>query len=99
VRVPTEDRPMDHYTGWAKRLLRTTAKRIVVEGDLEGLAALDEMKRDIEALMGDTVRELRAEYGYPWSAIGDALGMALQNAQTRFGDKTPNPLVDTETNP
>lgn len=72
------------YIDFARRVIVAAGRR-VGDGDLENLAALDGLRDVLDEAIAGAVAGLRAEpHAYPWSAIGDELGVKRQAAMQRF---------------
>lgn len=76
-----------------RRMLRSTAMRIVDEGDLDHFVELAGLKAEIDEQIDYVVRALRSEpHCFSWTEIGDQFGISRQAAQKRWGHlDTVNP--------
>ena len=76
------------YRAFARRMIRAYGRR-VADGDIDALGDLQALRDEIDAAMVVAVEGLRSEkWNYSWAQIGDALGVARQAAQKRFGHVT-----------
>lgn len=73
----------DDYARFARRIVLTYGGRIAA-GDIEGLAELAALSRDMDAAMTVAVTGLRAT-GFSWTDIAGRLGVTRQAAHQRFG--------------
>jgi hypothetical protein len=88
------------YAAFAARVIRGYARRIA-DGDVDGLAELVELTRELDAATGRAVDGLRA-CGYSWTEIATRMGTTRQAAQQRWGTKarakrTKPPAADEPT--
>lgn len=67
----------------ASRMTRALGKRAALDV-AQGLPALAQLRDDVDAALADAVTTARAEHGYSWTQVGDALGIRRQTAQQRF---------------
>lgn len=75
----------DDYVLFARRILNGLGRR-VASGDVENVAALAELSRDVDRVLADAVAGLRAA-GYSWAEIAARLGVTRQAAQQRWGHR------------
>jgi hypothetical protein len=71
------------YAAFATRVIRGHARRIA-DGDIDGLADLLRLFRELEATTQQAVTGLRG-FGYSWADIAARLGTTRQAAQQRWG--------------
>ena len=71
------------YAAFATRVIRGHARRIA-DGDIDGLADLLRLSRELDAATQHAVNELRG-FGYSWTDIAARLGTTRQAAQQRWG--------------
>lgn len=71
------------YIDFARRVIRGAGRRVADADEFE-LAALVELRRDLEYAIGEAIAGQRA-YGRSWQHIGDALGISRQAAHERYG--------------
>jgi hypothetical protein len=84
--TPKRPRPVtenSEYAAFAQRVLRAYSRRIAV-GDVESLAHMIALARDIDDAIALAVSGLRAA-GYSWAEIGSRLGITRQAAHQRWG--------------
>ena len=77
----------DEYHAFARRILRAYSRRVST-GDVEALALLVELGREVETAIRNAVTGLR-DFGYSWAEIGARLGISKQAAQQRWGGDRP----------
>ena len=70
---------------FAERIIIAASHKISAEWDLDSLRALARLRSSVDDATKDVVLRLRAEGGYSWADIGEALGTTRQAAQQRFG--------------
>ena len=75
------------YAAFAARVIRGHARRIA-DGDIDGLADLLHLARELDAATQHAVEGLRA-FGYSWGEIAARLGTTRQAAQQRWGHSQP----------
>jgi hypothetical protein len=73
----------DEYAAFARRILRAYSRR-VGDGDVEALALMLGLADEIDAVIAEAVKGLRA-CGYSWAELGSRLGITRQAAQRRWG--------------
>jgi hypothetical protein len=71
------------YAAFATRVIRGHARRIA-DGDIDGLADLLSLSRELDAATQQAVDGLRG-FGYSWADIAARLGTTRQAAQQRWG--------------
>jgi hypothetical protein len=71
------------YAAFAARVIRGHARRIA-DGDIDGLADLLRLSRELDAATQQAVDGLRG-FGYSWAEIAARLGTTRQAAQQRWG--------------
>ena len=71
------------YAAFATRVIRGHARRIA-DGDIDGLADLLRLSRELDAATQHAVNGLRS-FGYSWADIAARLGTTRQAAQQRWG--------------
>jgi hypothetical protein len=74
------------YLRMLRRVTAAAGKR-VGEADVEDLAELIGIQKDLDAAIGRAVAGLRDD-GYTWQSIGDALGVTRQAAFMRWGPRS-----------
>lgn len=74
------------YAAFARRVLRAYGRRIA-EGDVEGLPAMVDLARQLDADVQTAVDGLRAG-GYTWEEIANRLQISRQAAQQRWGGRS-----------
>ena len=74
----------EEYVRFLHRILGALASR-VGDADIAMLHDLANLSGLVEELVSDTVHRLRAEHGYSWADVGQALDITRQAAQQRFG--------------
>ena len=80
-RVETGD-----YVGMCGRVLRALGRR-VADGDPVDLASAVALRAELDAIITDSVRQMRSAHGFSWQQIGDELGVTRQAAYQRFGQE------------
>ena len=75
----------DKFGAFVRRVIRAYGRR-VADRDIEALAGLAQLRRDIDDQLQLAVDQLRAQ-GYSWSDIGNQLGISKQGASQRFGPR------------
>jgi hypothetical protein len=73
----------DEYASFARRIMRAYGRRVAA-GDIEALADLIALGRDIEHATDVAIAGLRA-HGYSWAEIATRLGITRQAAHQRWG--------------
>ena len=73
----------DEFAAFVRRIVTAYARR-VARGDVDALADLLRLGRDIEDATDIAVAGLRA-HGYSWAEIGTRIGVSRQAAQQRWG--------------
>jgi hypothetical protein len=79
-KIPVEN---TDYAAFVTRVIRAHGRRIA-EGDVEGLAELLALAKELDAATQAAVTGLR-EFGYSWGEIASRLGTTRQAAQQRWG--------------
>ena len=72
------------YCGMVRRVLRGLGRR-VADGDPFDLAEAVRLRDEFDAILRDSVHQMREVNGFSWAQIGDELGMTRQGAYQRFG--------------
>lgn len=91
VKIPLTDKPVRpgvenrEFAAFGRRIIRAFSRRVAA-GDVEALADLVQLSRDVDAAIGDAVVGLRS-FGYSWSEIASRLSITKQAAQQRWGDR------------
>lgn len=85
TRSVTRDAPWER-AATITRFVSAMSSSIVHNGDLDGLAALQGLSAVVNKSLHETVFQLRSQYNYSWSDIGNALGITRAAACNRFGD-------------
>ena len=75
----------DDFARFTARIIRAHGRRIA-QGDVEGLAELLAMAKELDAATQVAVDGLRARE-YSWAEIASRLGTSRQAAQQRWGSK------------
>lgn len=75
----------DEFGAFVRRIVRAYQRR-VADRDIEALAGLAQLQRDVDEAVAAAVRGLQAE-GYSWTEVGRVLGVSRQAAQQRWGAK------------
>lgn len=73
----------DEYAAFARRIMRAYGRRVAT-GDVEALADLIALGREVESATDEAVAGLRS-YGYSWAEIASRLGVSRQAAQQKWG--------------
>lgn len=73
----------DEFGAFVRRVLRAYARR-VADHDIEAVAGLVQLQRDLDDALRSAVLGLRSS-GYSWEEIGRRLGVTRQAAFQRFG--------------
>jgi hypothetical protein len=73
----------DEYGAFARRIMRAYGRRVAA-GDVEALADLIALGRDVERATDEAVAGLR-RHGYSWAEIASRLGVTRQAAQQKWG--------------
>ena len=76
----------DKFGGFVRRVVRAYGRR-VADMDIEALAGLAELQRDLEAVQVAAIAGLLAS-GYSWADIGRQLGMTRQGAQQWYARRS-----------
>jgi hypothetical protein len=85
----------DEYAAFARRVLRAYARR-VARGDIDAVAGMVAIGRELDGFIAEAVTGLRAR-GYSWGDIARRLGMTRQAAHQRWGRLSasrPDPEAD-----
>lgn len=88
VRAPATNkagryRQLSEYVGFVRRSIRALTKRVGDEADIEGLAAMLDLQRQMDEAVQAAVDGLRAA-GYSWDEIGQRAGVKRQTAFERW---------------
>lgn len=70
------------FGGFVRRIVRAYGRR-VADRDIEALAGLADLQRELDAVVTASVDGLLAA-GYSWADIGGQLGITRQAAQQRY---------------
>lgn len=70
---------------FAERIIIASGRQITSEWDIDSLKALARLRDVVADVTTKAVTSMRAEGGYSWADIGNALGITRQSAQERFG--------------
>jgi hypothetical protein len=81
-RRPVEN---DEYAAFIRRILRAYSRR-VGDGDVEALALMLDLAKEIDTAITEAVKGLR-DCGYSWAEIGARLGITRQATQQRWGQR------------
>lgn len=73
----------DSYAAFAARVVRAHGRRIAT-GDIDGLADLLDLGKQLDHTIATAVASLRA-FGYSWAEIAARTGTTRQAAQQRWG--------------
>jgi hypothetical protein len=73
----------DDYAAFVRRVITAYGRRIA-GGDIEGLATLAELGRDLDDVLEHAIIGLR-DAGFSWAEIGTRLDVTRQAAQQRWG--------------
>ena len=76
------------YLGMLRRMIRAAGRRVADADELE-MAALLELRDELETAVRLAVLGQRATLGRSWAWVGSALGITRQAAQQRYGRTTP----------
>jgi hypothetical protein len=74
----------DEYAAFVRRVLAAYSRRVAA-GDIEAIADMANIARDIDTALRHAIAGLRA-YGYSWADIAARLGVTRQGAQQRWSD-------------
>ncbi len=77
----------DEYAKFVRRIVRAYARR-VASGDVEALADMARLARDLDEAIGDAAIGLH-RFGYSWTEIGNRLGITRQAVGVPT-DRSPN---------
>lgn len=72
----------DEYAAFVRRILRAYAARVAL-GDIDAVADMMAIGRELDDLIAEAVTGLRAK-GYSWTDIGDRAGITKQAAHERW---------------
>jgi hypothetical protein len=75
----------DEYAAMLRRMIRGAGRR-VAEADPEDLAAMRELRAELDAAIGDGVRGLRHQ-GHSWADIARPLGITRQAVFLQYREK------------
>lgn len=89
VRAPATNkagryRETSEYVGFVRRSIRALTKRVGQDADIEGLAKMLDLQRQMDDSVTAAVAGLKAA-GYSWTEIGLRAGMTRQSAQQKWG--------------
>jgi hypothetical protein len=76
----------DEYAAFLQRVIRAYSRRIAA-GDIEAIADMNAISREIDTAMHDAITGLRST-GYSWAEIALRLHITRQAAQQRWGSAT-----------
>ena len=78
---------IDDLLGGIRRIAKALGRRVGTDGDLAGLAALVELRNELDGAIIDAVAGLRHDECYPasWAEIAQALGVTRRAVIDRFG--------------
>lgn len=71
------------YLGMLRRMIRAAARRVAVADEIE-LAAMLELRAELDAAIAEAVKGQHEIVGRSWSEIGAAAGMSKQAAAKRW---------------
>jgi hypothetical protein len=74
------------YAAFVRRVIRAFGRR-AGEGDIDALPELAKLRDELDAAVGQAVRDLHAK-GWSYAEIGNRLGVSRQNIRQRFGAST-----------
>ena len=77
----------DEYAAFLRRVLRAYSRRVGA-GDIEAVAEMTDLARQLDDIIQDAITSLR-EHGYSWADIARPLGISRQAAQQRWGSREP----------
>lgn len=66
-----------------KRMVRAYVRRVGGAQDIESLAGLADLQRDVNQAIADAAAQLH-DAGHSWTEIGRVLGVTRQAARQRF---------------
>jgi hypothetical protein len=72
------------YAGMLRRMIRAYGKR-VGDADVEDLATMLELQRELDAAIQLAVDAQREQHGRSWADIAKATGTSRQAAQKKYG--------------
>lgn len=75
------------YAAMMRRMLRAYARR-VADADPDDLAVMVAIRDELDELVDDTVRAMRARNGWSWAELASALGTTRQAAHKRYATTT-----------
>jgi hypothetical protein len=85
-RKPRREIETSAYLQFARRILAGMSARTRVGGDIEALAELVQLQKDLDGYIDQAVGNLRSEEGgsHSWQEIGRRLGVTRSAAQQRW---------------
>jgi hypothetical protein len=75
----------DDYAAFVRRVITAYGRRIA-SGDIEGLATLAELGRELDDVLEHAILGLR-DSGFSWADIATRLGVSRQAAHQRWADQ------------
>lgn len=85
VKRPRRERETHEYASFARRAVRAYSRRVGEAGDVESLAGMLELSRELDGAIAKAVTDLRQQHGYSWADIAARLGVSRQACQQRWG--------------
>lgn len=85
VKRPRRERETSEYASFARRAVRAYSRRVGEAGDVESLAGMLALSRDLDGAIAQAVKGLREDHGYSWADIASRLGVTRQACQQRWG--------------
>lgn len=84
VKRPRRQRETSEYASFARRAVRAYSRRVGQVGDIESLAGMLALSKDLDEAIALAVKDLRKEHGYSWADIAARLGVTRQACQQRW---------------